>query len=319
MQSRADRSCLATHQACGEKIHMRIIDAHHHYWDPVANYHPWLRDEPMIPFRYGDYSAIRSEFLPPHYQTVSADWDVAATVTMEGEWNPEDPVGESRWMQSLHEQGGQPAAHVSQAWLDSDQVASVLEQLSALSIVKSVRHKPRANPSPGGAPGGMTDQAFISGFKQLRDYGLHFDLQTPWWHLDEAIEMSKRAEDTLVILNHTGLPSHRSPDALDAWYQAMQRLAALEQVRVKISGLGLADQSWSADGNRAIILKTIDLFGVDRCLFASNFPVDGLCGSYNEIYQSFMEATADFTPSEQASLFCNNAVHTYQLPEHFLA
>lgn len=297
---------------------LKLVDAHHHYWDPTVNYHPWLCDDPMIPFRYGDYSAIRGPFLPEHYEAVSSQWDIVATITMEGEWNADDPVGEAQWMQTLHNEKSLPEAHVSQAWLDDKQVIPVLEQLSAIPIVKSVRHKPRSNVAPGGAAGGMTDKAFVEGFKQLGRYGFHFDLQTPWWHLDEAMNMANHASDTLIVLNHTGLPSDRSPDGLDAWYQAMQRFSALEQVRVKISGLGQTGQVWSTEENRPIILKTIDLFGVDRCMFASNFPVDGLCASFDQLYQGYVDVTADFSESERSALFCNTAVKTYGLSEKLL-
>ena len=97
---------------------MKIIDAHHHFWDPIANYHPWLRDEPMIPFRYGDYSSIRKPFMPDDYDAATKNWDVVATVTMEGEWDENDPTGEALWMQALSDETKRPAAHVAQAWLD---------------------------------------------------------------------------------------------------------------------------------------------------------------------------------------------------------
>ena len=89
---------------------MKIIDAHHHLWDPERNDHPWLREEPMIPFRYGDYSSIRKPFILEDYDAIAADWDIVASVTMEGEWNPADPTGEAIWMQKLADDTGRPAA-----------------------------------------------------------------------------------------------------------------------------------------------------------------------------------------------------------------
>lgn len=74
---------------------MKIVDAHHHFWDPVANDHPWLREDPMIPFRYGDYSSIRRRFMLDDYDRATEGWDVVATVTMEGEWTPSDPTRRS--------------------------------------------------------------------------------------------------------------------------------------------------------------------------------------------------------------------------------
>lgn len=291
---------------------LQIVDAHHHLWDPTRNDHPWLNGQ-TVPFRYGDYSAICQPFMLADYDQVSANWPVVASVTMEGEWNPADPLGESRWMQHLHDQSGRPAAHVAQAWLDRSDLPTILETLDDLSIVKSVRHKPRASSSADGAPGGMTDSAFIKGFKQLHTHGLHFDLQTPWWHLHEAIALATHAPQTQIILNHTGLPADRSEHGLSQWHKAMAALAAVDQVSVKISGLGLAGKAWSLADNRDIIRRTIDLFGVQRCLFASNFPVDGLCATFDTLYRGYWQATEDFSASDRHALFAGNARRIYGL------
>lgn len=292
---------------------MKIVDAHHHFWDPVANDHPWLRQEPMIPFRYGDYSAIRRPFMPADYDTATEGWDVVATVTMEGEWNPDDPTGEAVWMQRLQDETGRPAAHVAQAWLDRDDLAATLTAYDRLPIVRSIRHKPRANPAPDGPPGGMRDPAFREGFRRLADHGLMFDLQTPWWHLYEAVDLAALAPDVPIILNHAGLPSDRSPQALDAWRDAVTAFAALPQARVKISGLGLPGRPWRIEDNREIIRFLIAAFGPERAMFASNFPVDGLCASFDTIFSGFADATRDDPDDDRDKLFRTTAANTYGL------
>lgn len=292
---------------------MRIIDAHHHFWDPEKNDHPWLRKDPMIPFRYGDYSAIRERFMMADYDKRAAGWNIVASVTMEGEWNPEDPIGEAVWMQAIHDAGGRPAAHVAQAWLDDDQLSSVLETYSDLSIVRSVRHKPIAQKAPNLGVGQMTDAAFQAGFAALSRFNLSFDLQTPWWHLKDVPEMAKGSEDVQIILNHAGLPSDRTADGLSAWRQALERFAELPQALVKISGIGIAGRPWSLEDNRDIIRTVIDIFGPERTMFASNFPVDGLCGSFDTIFSGFVEATRDFSTSERDQLFFQTAAKTYGL------
>lgn len=292
---------------------MKIVDAHHHFWDPVANYHPWLRDEPMIPFRYGDYSSIRKPFMPADYDAVAEGWNVVATVTMEGEWTHEDPTGEAKWMQTLSDETGRPGAHVAQAWLDRDDLADTLKAYDTLPIVRSIRHKPRANPAPGGPPGGMMDIHFREGFQRLADHGLMFDLQTPWWHLDEAIDMAALAPDIKIILNHAGLPSDRSVDGLREWKTAIQRFAELPNAYIKISGLGLLDKAWSIDDNRDIIRDCIETFGSERSMFASNFPVDGVCGSFDTIFSGFDIATKDYAVAERDALFHLTACRVYGL------
>ena len=291
---------------------MKVIDAHHHYWDSLKNPHPWLRNDSIIPFRYGDYAAIRqSVFLQEEYQRVSKGWEVVTTVTMEGEWTPDDPVGEAIWMQKLADETGAPAAHAAQAWLDQPTLASTLATYRELPIVKSVRHKPRANKAPDGPPGGMTDLAFVEGFKQLGDEGLLFDLQTPWWHLHEAIEMKQHSPRTPIILNHAGLPSDRSPEGIAGWQQALSDFAATPETYLKISGLGLPDKPWQLEDNLEIIRFCIDTFGATRCMFASNFPVDGLCGSFNTIYEGFSKATENDSDADRHALFFGTAAAVY--------
>lgn len=296
---------------------LKIVDAHHHFWDPTKNYHPWLCDEPMIPFRYGDYSAIRKPFMPRDYFQAARGHKIVKTVTMEGEWNPEDPLGESLWMQTVADEFGFPHAHVAQAWLDADDVDEVLKAQSNISLVKSVRHKPRAAASPGqvveGIPGSMGDPKWRAGFALLEKYGLHFDLQTPWWHLQEAAELAAAFPGTLIILNHTGLPADRSDSGLSGWRTAMATIAEHDNVVVKISGLGLKGREWRSEENKAIIRETITIFGIDRCMYGSNFPVDGLVADYNTIISGFKKAVADLPLQEQRKFFHDNAIKTYRL------
>ncbi len=292
---------------------MKIIDAHHHYWDPQANNHPWLCEEPMIPFRYGDYSSIRKRFMSAEYDSAASGWNVIATVTMEGEWDPSDPTGEAKWMQALADETGRPAAHVAQAWLDRSSLADTLAVYRTLPIVKSIRHKPRSNPEPGGPPGGMIDRKYREGFRRVADAGLMFDLQTPWWHLHEAADMAAVSPGTPIILNHAGLPADRSAEGLAGWRDALTRFAQLPQAYIKISGLGLAGRSWQLHDNLEIIRFCIDTFGAERAMFASNFPVDGLCGSFDTIYSGFQSAVKNDPLPVQEALFFNTAARLYKV------
>lgn len=291
-----------------------IADAHQHFWDLDANYHPWLADEPPIPFRYGDYRAIRKNYLPTDYFHDAAGFDVVATVYVETEWDPADPVGETRFVEALRLNAGFPTAMVAQAWLDRGDAAAVLDAQASHSFVRSIRHKPRANVSPADAsPGGTTDSQWRAGFAELGRRGLRFDLQTPWWHLAEAARLACDFPDTPIILNHTGLPSDRSAEGIAGWMRAMTEFAACPNTSVKISGIGQAGRPWTVDANRDIVRAAIDLFGVQRAMFASNFPVDSLCATYREIFDGFAAIVEHFTPAEQRALFHDNAVRIYAL------
>jgi predicted TIM-barrel fold metal-dependent hydrolase len=294
-----------------------IVDAHQHFWNLGRNYLPWLCDRPPIPFRYGDYRALRRNYLPADYFRDSARHNVVKTVHVETEWDPADPVGETRWLQEITEASGFPHAIVAQARLDREDVEAVLAGHAEYPQVRGIRHKPRAAETPNrvepGAPGSMGDPRWRRGYRLLAGHGLSFDLQTPWWHLAEAAELARDFRDTRIILNHTGVPSDRSEEGLAGWHRAMRVLAGEPNVACKISGLGQPGRPWTVESNRRVVLETIEIFGVDRCMFASNFPVDRLVADFDTIFDGFKTIVAGLCAAEQAALFHDNAVRFYRL------
>lgn len=294
-----------------------IVDAHQHFWDLERNYYPWLCDRDPIPFRYGDYSAIRKSYLAPDYLSDAGETRPTMTVHVEAEWDPRDPVGETRWLGDVSAIHGLPTACVAQAWLDRDDVAAVLAAQAARSLVRGIRHKPRSTARPDaaerGARGSMDDPRWRQGFALLERHGLSFDLQTPWWHLDAAADLAREFPYTPIIINHTGLPTDRSEQGLAGWRKAMDVAAQLANVFLKISGLGQAGKPWTLAENGPIIRDAIAIFGVQRCMFASNYPVDKLCAPFETIFAGFRAAVADRPISDQRKLFGENAVRIYRL------
>ena len=294
-----------------------IVDPHHHVWDLERNYYPWLRDPEPIPFRYGDYTALRRTYLPPDYRRDAAGFRIVGTVHCEAEWDPADPVGETRWLTEVAVREGLPSACIAQAWLDRADAAETLAAQAAFPLVRGVRHKPRAAPSPDearrGAPGSMDDPAWRRGYALLERHGLSFDLQTPWWHLDAAAALARDFPATSIILNHAGLPADRTPEGLAGWRRGLEQVAACPNVALKISGLGRPGLSWTLEANGPVIRDALAVFGADRCMFASNFPVDSLCGSFTDIFSGFASAVADRPAAEQDAVFRGNAARIYRL------
>jgi predicted TIM-barrel fold metal-dependent hydrolase len=217
-------------------------------------------------------------------------------VYVEAEWDPRDPSGEMDFIAQLRKPSGFPTVAIAQAWLHREDCAAVLESHAARSFVRGVRHKPK--------PGMMADAKWRAGFARLAPLGLHFELQAPWRQLEEAARLADAFPGTTVVLNHTGLPAD---DQFPAWRQAMAGLAGRANAVVKISGLGRVTRK------REVSLATIELFGVERCMFASNFPVDSLCASFDQIYSGFEEITSAMTLVERRALFHDNAVRIYRM------
>ena len=178
-----------------------------------------------------------------------------------------------------------------------------LNRQSAFPFVRSVRHKP--------PPGAMLDAKWRAGFAALARNGLRFDLQAPWSSLGDAARLAADFPDTRIILNHTGLPADRSAEGIAGWKRAMTAFAARPNTALKISGLGQAGQPWTAEANRPVVLAAIEIFGVARCMFASNFPVDSLCGSFSAIFDGFSQIVSGFGVHERQALFHDNAIRIY--------
>ena len=282
-----------------------IVDAHQHFWDPRANYHPWLCDQPPIAFRYGDYSALRRPYLPADYFADAGGHEVVKTVYVEAEWDPRDPLGETAWVERLRSETGFPTVMVAQAWLDRDDIAAVLERQAAFQFVRGIRHKPR--------PGALRDARWRAGYALLARFGLRFDLQAPWTALADAAALCRAFPGTQLVLNHAGLPADRSAEGIAGWKRALRVLAECPNAAIKISGLGVPGRRWTPDLNREVVLSAIEIFGVRRAMFASNFPVDGLCASFEEVFSGFREIAQQFSALEQRALFHDNAIRLYAM------
>lgn len=298
---------------------MRIVDAHQHFWDLERNRIPWLQDEPPIPFRYGDYAAIRRTYRPDDYRRDAGRFTVEASVYIETEYDPADPLGEVAWVADLARREGLPTVVVAQAWLDRADCEAVLAAHAAHPLVRGIRHKPAAAPRPDraerGAKGSMDDPAWRRGFAMLEPAGLSFDLQTPWWHFDAARALADDFPETRIIVNHTGLPADRSAEGLAGWRRAVAGLARCPNVAMKVSGLGQPGQPWTAAANRDIVLHAIDAFSPERIMFASNFPVDSLVARFETIFDGFDAITAGFPQAERAAMFRDNARRYYRMED----
>lgn len=299
------------------KIETPFIDAHQHFWDLGHNSYPWLQDTEPIPFRYGDYSALKRNYLPADLARDTEGFAPIKTVHIEAEWDRASPVEETKWLTTQAAETGRPTACVAHAALDRDDVEALMSAHASHRLVRGIRHKPVTSATRAdarrGLQGSMDDERWRKGFALLQSHGFSFDLQAPWWNLDQAADLARDFPAIPIVINHTGLPADRSREGLDGWRRALEGVALRPNVAIKISGLGQRDRPWTQEANVPIIRDTIAIFGADRCMFASNFPVDSLVASYETILEGFLAAIADRTPAEREMLLHDNARRIYRL------
>jgi predicted TIM-barrel fold metal-dependent hydrolase len=287
---------------------MKIVDAHHHLWQLSGGplYYPWLQDAQPHDFFLGDYGALKRDYLPADYRRDASEHEVAKTVHVEAECSREQQVAETRWLSELNTRYGMPNAIVAHAWFHTQNAEEVLAQQKAFPLVRGIRSKPADEAM-------MRDPRWLAGLRLLRKYDFSWDLRVKTWELEAAARVCAGIPDIRVVLNHAGFPWDRSEAGLDMWRRGMRALAACEQVYCKLSCLCLREGAWDYEDNRRIVLETIELFGVERCMFASNFPVDGLRVSYGQMFDDFKRMTAEFSEVERRALFHDNAAAFYRL------
>jgi len=297
-----------------------LIDTHHHLWDLENNPYPWLT-EPIDHF-VGDYSAIRNSWLVSDLHAGAKNVPLVKSVHVQAEWDHNlDPVGETTWLQCVADDPdsqGMPNAIVGFANLSDPDVESILERHASHANWRGIRHMlnwsdDKANFRFAEAGGLMSDRQWRKGFELIGKFGGSFDLQVWPWQLEEAAKLGNDIPEVPMILNHTAMPIGRSPGELREWRKGLESLGRAPNVSAKISALGMLDQTWNVESIAPFVLDTIDILGVDRCMFASNFPVDSLFSDYETVWKAYDEITRDFTDSERAKLFRTNAEKYYRI------
>lgn len=294
-----------------------IVDPHHHLWDLERFSYPWLSARPLPASVAGDVAPIAKSYLLDDYLADTARQNVVKSVHVDAGFDPSQPVEETRWLQSIADQRGFPHGIVARAELHRPDVETTLASHCRFPNVRGIRHIVNWHPDPAKTyvtkPDFLTDPAWLRGFAQLKRYNLSFDLQLYPSQMADAAALAAAHGDTTIILNHAGMPVDRDPEALSLWRAGMRALGAQPNVWVKISGLGMVDWRWTEQSIRPFVLETIEIFGPDRCMFASNFPVDKLYSSFDALYDAFKSIVSDFSVGERRKLFSDTALAVYRI------
>jgi predicted TIM-barrel fold metal-dependent hydrolase len=294
----------------------KIIDAHHHLWDLGRGYrYPWLQDRPLPSGVCGDLTAIAQDYILQDFKADSAGYDLVKSVHVEAV--SAQPIDETAWLQALADRAGFPHGIVARAELHAPDVEKMLAEHRQFANVRGIRHIVNWHCDPrltfGDRDDLMRDSAWLAGFGLLKKYDLSFDLQLYPSQMGDAVILAQKHPETLIILNHAGMPVDRDSEGLVQWRKGMELLAGQDNVVAKISGLGMVDWRWNIDSIRPFVLGTIDCFGADRVMFGSNFPVDKLYGPFDMLYGAYEAIVADFSEAEQQKLFHGNALKHYRL------
>ena len=297
-----------------------IVDAHHHLWD-LNNEHTkysWLMVTEGEAF-FGDYAAIRKSYLLEDYIKDAQNQNLIKSVHVQAEHDDDKPVNETAWLQSLADNHSSkiPNAIVAFAEFSKDNIVEILDGHQEYKNTRGIRQilsfnkeEPKYSHA---SEDFMKNTTWVENFKNIRNRNLSFDIQIYKHQMKDAADLANKYDDVLFILNHTGEPCYQTEEYIQSWEENMKKLAKCENVAAKISGLGMFDPQWTIDSTRIFVEKTIQIFGIDRCMFASNFPVDKIFNTFDNYWESFKEITKNYSENDKKLLFSSNAEKFYRI------
>ena len=282
---------------------MRIIDTHQHLWDRNRFELPWLKEatEPLS-----------KSHTPETYAQDTAGLGISATIYMEVDVRSDQREAEAQYVYGLCDDpenpmvgavvGGDPAARDFKVCLDK--IAS-----PHLKGVRQVLH--------GGLPPGYClKPEFVAGAQELGKRGLRFDLCLRSGELADGAALAKKCPETRFVLDHCGnAPVTGTPAQLEAWKRGLDQVASCPNTIVKISGIiaGTKPGVPAIEQLAPCINQTLDTFGPERVIFASDWPVCTLRASLKEWITTLKALVATRHDADQRKLFYENATRFYEL------
>jgi L-fuconolactonase len=271
-------------------------DTHVHLFDLENLSYGWLKNSPEI----------NRKFDLQDYREATKGANIGKMVFMESGTDAGLGLKEARLVSQLAKSEPKIRGIVAKADLmQGAGTEKALEQLCEVPLVRGIR--------AGFPKDASTSSEFLQSFKALASRKLSFDLLISPTLLDEAVRVARRFPDTVFILDHLGNPNVEQADT-SAWRNGIARLAELPNVNCKISGIITRfGKDWSVEEIKPYILYAIEKFGMDRLIFAGDWPVVLKAGSYQSWSEAFERITGQFSDEELHKIYHENADRIYRL------
>jgi predicted TIM-barrel fold metal-dependent hydrolase len=294
-----------------------VIDTHMHLWD-LANGYTWLsQNDANFERLFGNYEPLRRNFLAPDYIAMTRDCHVVKSVHVQAFGFPDNPVGETAWLQGQADQYGYPQGIVAYANLTHPDVEETLRRHCTCANVRGIR-MPLNYAEEGwrrmtDRGDYMQDAQWRRAFALLSHYGLSFDLQMYDHQAAEAVALAQRFPETTIVIEHLAWPLDLSRVGFQRWSQHLKSLSQCSNVFLKLSGIGCVFRQSDPGWIRQWLQQAVSCFGPERCLFGSNCPPDTMFYDFKTLWRMYLEAFADYAPADQEAIFYGTAQRIYRL------
>ena len=291
-----------------------MIDAHHHIWRQKDL--PWLLG-PERPRIFGPYAPIKRDYLIEEYLDDISKTGIEKSVYVQANWASSWWADEISWVEAVAQRTGWPHAVVGFMDFTRGDVAPKLKQAKEFELLRGFRQQFHWHENPlyrfAPDPCQFDTKNVRNNIAQLADYGWVFELQVFPSQMNDAARLVKACPDVTFVLQHAGMLEDQSESGWEEWREGMKRLSGLENIVSKLSAFGTFIHRNDPDFIRQIVRETIKIFGAQRCLFGSNFPIEKLWTAYGELIDAFRNATTGLPKGQQKAIFNDTAARVYRL------
>jgi len=274
-----------------------MIDSHQHFWQVGRFDYPWMTS---------DLGVLYRDYLPHDLAPIIEARGVTRTVLVQAS----NSVAESHWLLKLADENSFIAGVVGWVDLMSSIIDAQLDELSAHPKFKGVRHLVESEPNDDW----LIQPAVLSGLRQLSRYRLSYDLLVHTRHLKYVPQVVEAVPELSFVIDHLAKPPI-AKNEIKEWSQALKPLASYPNVHCKLSGLVTEANwtSWQTDDLRPYVEYALALFGADRLMFGSDYPVCLLAASYDRVLDAFQEILEPLSDADREKIFSKNAAKFYRL------
>lgn len=283
-----------------------FVDAHVHYWDHDVAGITWPYLEPGFdhPRLRGMHRLDAPRFTDRELRDQAGPYAPSAVVHIQS-CTEERPGLETAWIQQIADDRGAVDAIVAKALVAKPDIDDVLAA-NQCRLLRGFRDM--------SSPRSIGSDEFTRGFDCIAAAGLSLEVLVPHPKFADVCSLADRHPDALIVLGHAGQPERRDDDYFAAWSAELGSFADRPNVVVKISALASgADPDWTVDSLRRWFDTCIEVFGPDRSMLATNWPIDRLYGTYPGLFEAYAALADPMTASERSSLFAGTARRVYDI------
>ena len=277
-----------------------VIDAHQHFWDRTSGDYPWMEGDAMLP--------LRRNFGPRDLLPLMDESGVDATIIVQCRHD----LAESRDMLAIAASRDFVAGVVG--WVDLE-AEDVPEQIAALRALPGGRRLVgiRHNVHDESDADWLCRRAVRRGVGAVLDAGLAFDLLVRARELPAATDLVQRFPEGRFVVDHMAKPPIASGVSLP-WRTAFVEIAGHRNVWCKVSGLVTEGNwtSWAVADFDAYMSLAFEVFGADRLIFGSDWPVCTLAATYADV-KAIAGRFVETSPELANRFFSLNAIDAYRL------